>query len=239
MALEGAPQTIAPGSSPATTSAPTVTIAVEDYQRFRGIEKQLLDFQSEKAKELDAKEQERLKALADAGKAEQALKEQRTSWESKLAESSTRYAELERGLFDREKNVTLAGALNSRTFSGSTPEHKAAQAAQLRMLLADRFETSRLTDGSLVVRDKASGRPAADVLTEALASPEFSHFFIPTSRGGSGVDATRTGMGPQQSANPHPPGTVQAIAWDFKAKNQLFPSFGLTGIAPMPPVQGR
>ena len=41
--------------------------------------------------------------------------------------------------------------------------------------------------GKVVVREQATGRPAADVIKEALDSAAYSHFLKPTSKGGAGA----------------------------------------------------
>ncbi len=204
-----------------------LTISVDDYQRFRGLEKQLADIRTEQQVALDAKERERLLALSAQGKAEQALDEQKKSWESKVTESNTKYGELERQVYDREKTRVLDSALVGRTFVGESPERQSAKAGQLRRLLESEYETTRLADGNLIVRHKATGRPAEDVLKESLASPDYEHFFKATSQGGAGGDATRSSGGSSQTANPHKPGSVEFYAFQMKAQSAQYPSFGL------------
>jgi hypothetical protein len=216
-----------PTLTPSPSPPPVLTISVDDYQRFRGLEKQLADIRVEQQLVIDAKEKERLVALAGQGKAEQALDEQRKSWESKVAESNTKYGELERQVYDREKTRVLDSALVGRTFVGESPERQSTKAGQLRRLLESEYETTRLADGNLIVRHKATGRPAEDVLKESLASPDYEHFFKATSQGGAGGDATRSNVNPTQSANPHRPGSVEFYAWQMKAQSSQYPSFGL------------
>ena len=93
----------------------------------------------------------------------------------------------------------------------------------VRRLLQDDFETTRDASGALVVREKVSGRPAAEVLRERLDSPQFAIFFAPSSRGGSGTDGTR----PPASLQPTQPGSLDAIVADWRNRQTQYQSFGL------------
>jgi hypothetical protein len=214
-------------SDPAEGS--TVPIPAEEYQRLRGLEAQIEELRSAKAAELDAKEADRIRALADRGRIEEALTQQRQSFESKLNESMTRYAELERQVLAERKGSVIAQAFAGRTFVGDTPERQAEAAMQVKALLDARFEAVRDASGSLVVREKATGRPANDVIRETLDSPSFAHFFAPSSRGGAGGDATRSAPGQP----PPKPGSLDYIAAEFKARQARYGAFGLH------PIPGR
>ncbi len=207
MPVEGTEQVIQAGSTPARVPSETVTIALDDYHRFRGIAKEFDAFKSAQAEALATKERERLDALADSGKHKQALEETRTTYEKQIQESRLRYADLETTVYQKETRTTLAQALAGRTFNGSKPEEQSMVASQLLAILEPQFEASRLADGSIQVRHKVTGRPAPDVLKEALDSPAFAHFFVPTNRGGAGSDATRSPGNPQKN----PSGSFEAI----------------------------
>ncbi len=215
------PPTGAPGGPPIP---PTVPLTVEEYQRLRGLEHQLAEFHRSQAAAADAAEATRLKLVADKEGAEKALDQQRTAWEAKHAESVTRYNQLEQGIFHERRDAVLGAALQGRDFVGSTPEQKAAAAGHVRRLLADDFETRRDASGSLVVLQKVSGRPAAEVLREVLDSPEYALYFVPSSRGGSGADGTRSPAAPPTTNQ----FAAQVMA-DYAAKHGggQYPSIGL------------
>src|SRR5436305_1204453 len=82
---------------------PTVPLTVDEYQRLRGIERQLDEYRTAQQRALDEKEQARLQALADKGKVQEALEEQRKSWESKHNEAITKYAALETQIVQERK----------------------------------------------------------------------------------------------------------------------------------------
>jgi hypothetical protein len=202
---------------------PTIPLTVEEYQRLRSLEKQLEEFQKIQQSALEAKEAERLRALAEKGQIEEALAQQRKAWEQKHAEAVSRYGQLEQQIHAERKNTAIAEAFHGRSFIGETPEQRATTAAMVRRLLHDDFETTRDASGSLVVREKVSGRPAAEVLRERLDSPQFAIFFAPSSRGGSGSDGTRSPANPQ----PIQPGSLEAIASEWRNRQTQYQSFGL------------
>jgi vancomycin resistance protein YoaR len=177
---------------------------------------------------LQKAEDARLLALAKAGESERALAEQRTTYEQRVTEANTKYASLEQTLFSADKNATLASSLSGVTFAGETPEDKAETARQLRAILEPQFDTSRDASGAIITREKGTGRPAADVLKEALASKRFAHFFAAQSRGGSGTDGTR----PAATTQPIVQSNLEAVAADYKARLGQFGSFGLQPLGP-------
>jgi hypothetical protein len=202
---------------------PTIPLTVEEYQRLRSLEKQLEEVQRLQQSTLEVKEAERLRALAEKGQIEEALAQQRKTWEQKHAEAVSRYSQLEQQVHSERKNTAIAEAFHGRSFVGETPDQRGATAAMVRRLLQDDFETTRDASGALVVRDKVSGRPAAEVLHERLDSPQFAIFFAPSSRGGSGSDGTRPPANPQ----PTQPGSLEAIVSDWRNRQTQYQSFGL------------
>ena len=215
-------------AKPADSAASaTIPLSVEEYQRLRSLESQVEELRMAKAAELEAKEADRIKALADRGRIEEALSQQRQAFESKLNDSTSRFAELERQIFAERKGAVIAQAFAGRMFVGESPERQAEAAMQLRSLLESRFETARDASGALVVRDKASGRPAGEVIRETLDSPSFAHFFAPSSRGGAGFDATRS----MPNLTLPKPGSLDFIASEFKARQT---KYGAIGMHPVP-----
>ena len=197
--------------------------ASDDRQRLRALEARLQEFQRQQEAALELKENERLRALAEKGQIEEALDQQRRSWEQKHAEAVSRYTLLEQQVFGERKSAAIAEALQGRAFVGESPEQKAAAAAMVRRLLQDEFETVREASGALTVRERATGRPAAEALRERLDSPTFAIFFAPTSRGGAGGDASRPYVAPRGAQ----PGSLEAIVGQWRDRQSQFQSFGL------------
>ena len=187
---------------------PTVPLTVDEYNRLRGLETQLSQFQAEKQAAIDAKEKERIQALADAGKVKEALEAREKWFAEKQAEAAKKHSELETQYFGEKINAALYEATSGLSFAS---DHAAGMC---RQLLRDQLEARREADGSIKVIDKASGRPAADVLRERLSDESLAFFFKPTTRGGSGSDGARHPAPPQQ---PPQPGSLDAIADAWKA----------------------
>src|SRR4051812_9157770 len=116
------PQAPAPPPAPATQAPPTIPLTVEEYQRLRGFEAQLAEVQRAQAAALEAKENERIRALAEKGQVEEALNQQRKIWEDKHAEASTRYTQLEQQVHAERKASVIADSFQGRQFLGETAE---------------------------------------------------------------------------------------------------------------------
>jgi hypothetical protein len=198
-------------------------LTVEEFQRLRSLEKQLEEFQRVQQSTLEAKEAERLRALAEKGQIEEALAQQRKTWEQKHAEVVSRYTQLEQQIHAERKNGAIAEAFHGRSFVGETPDQRSATAMMVRRLIQEDFETTRDASGALVVREKASGRPAAEVLRERLDSPAYAIFFAPSSRGGAGSDGTRPPVSPHSAA----PGSLDSIVSEWRNRQSQYQSFGL------------
>jgi hypothetical protein len=221
------PPTGAPGGPPIPA---TIPLTVAEYQRLLGVERELADFRTQRQKDLDAAEQARLTAVAAKEGAETALGQQRTTYEQRILTEQQKYSSLEGSLFSAAQQQTIASALSGVTFAGATPQDKAETARQLLTILDPMFETSRDATGQIVVREKGTGRPAAQVLQEALASGRFMHFFAATARGGSGTDGTRSAA--PHDPNAPPPGSLAAIAAQYQQLNA--PGQGLNPLVIVP-----
>lgn len=214
----------APGGPPIP---PTVPVTVDEYKRLRDIEQQLNEFQRTQQAALEAKEAERIKALAEKGQIEEALNQTRASWEQKHNDALSRYTQLEKQVFAERRDSVISSAFRGRQFVGQTPDQQASTASMLQRLIEDKFETTRDgASGALVVREKGTGRPAADVLKSLLDSPEYALFFMPTTRGGSGSDAFRAPAPPPNA--PPQPGSLEAIAAQMREKQGQYQAFGFS-----------
>ena len=216
-----------PKTAPGASSEPATPPTAEEHQRLKALESQLKEYQRLQDAALEMKEKERLRALAEKGQIEEALDQQRKTWEQKHAEAVSRYTLLEQQVFGERKVAAITEACQGRTFVGETAEQRSAAAAMVRRLLQDEFETVRESSGALSVRERASGRPASEALRERLDSPQFAIFFAPTSRGGAGVDASRPYVAPRGAQ----PGSLEAIVNQWKDRQNQYQSFGLHPLA--------
>lgn len=177
----------------------TIPLTMDEYNRLRGFERELSDFRRDQAAAMEAKEAERIKALADKGQVEEALSQQRQSWEQKHAEATTRYTQLEQQVFSERMSAVMADTLAGYTFVGETPEEQAATAAFVKRSMVGDLETRRDASGAMVTIEKASGRPAAEAIRERLSQPPYKALIAASSRGGgSGGDGSRPPANAQQ-----------------------------------------
>lgn len=213
-----------PAVEPAAASTPpaaqTVTLAAEEVQRLRDLESKWL-------KDVEAKEAQRLQALAEKGQVQEALNQQNQAWQRKQAEAEARFADLERRVLNDRRDAAIADALRGRTFVGDSAERKAEAATMVQQLLANDFEAARNADGTYAVREKATGRPAAEALAERLDSPRFALFQAASSKGGAGAGGDKP---PAGSGEEPKPGSLEAIAAAWKERQATGIGLGpLTG----------
>jgi hypothetical protein len=191
------------------------------YQAWLAEREEAARFRADFAKQMEAKEAERLDALAKAGKWQESHEALRKEAESGKREWQSKYEQLDSRVLAKVRDATIAEALNGRSFAGDPVK----TAALVRRLLADEIEASRDAQGNEIVYDRMTRRPAVDYLKERLESPEFSVFFAPNNRGGAGTDGTRSAGSPQ----PIQPGSVEAIAARYK--EQVSSGFGLSRVS--------
>jgi hypothetical protein len=166
-------------SSPATPNdgPKSITLSAEEVVRLYSQVRELEAIRAQHAAELQAREDARLAAMAEAGKAKEAIERLRADAEAKLAARTNAFLNAERS---RAVSDLIAG----RPFASD------AAATQLRLLLEAQVEAVLDDSGSVALRDRVSGRPAIDVLREQLDSPAFAHFFRASSQSGIGASGS-------------------------------------------------
>jgi hypothetical protein len=178
-------------------------------------------FKADALRQMEAKEAERLDALAKAGKWEESHEALRKEAENGKREWQSKYEQLDSRVLAKVRDATIAEALNGRSFAGDPVK----TAALVRRLLADEIETSRDAQGNEIVYDRVTRRPAADYLKERLESPDFAIFFTANNRGGAGTDGTRSAGPP----TPQQPGSLESIAARYKQNAAT--GFGLSRVS--------
>lgn len=102
-------------------------------------------------------------------------------------------------------------------------------AAQLIKLWSQEFDVYEEGDRFKVA--SRDGRAVSQVVNEWLASPEYSHFCLPTSRGGTGAkDASRPVGGSATKGSPRTLGEAIVMKWREEAAaqpNNLLKPIGL------------
>lgn len=198
-------------SPPAANGASLIQIPAEEWHRLRSLEPTLAEFQRKSQADIDAKEQERLKAIGDKDGVQRLLDESNKSWQSKLDAANGSIAKTREKYHGKALESALAGSLAGVQFVGENAEVQGRVAANFRSIIQGRFEVREDEGGNLEVRDKVSGRPAADVMKELLNAPEHQGFFAPKTRGGAGTDGSGSaGNQADPNANPHP---FNSVAW--------------------------
>lgn len=174
-----------PASAPATAPPVTTTtaefkVSAEEYRKFLDDRARLAQIDTERQRDVEAKEAERLKALVEKGHAEEALKQLRESKDAERLKEKERGDGLEKEILLSHKNAAITNALLKVTFA----DEYAAE--QVRQLLESRFVPTRGADGKVFVQEDGTGKPAAAAIAEWLASKPAERFLAASSRGGAG-----------------------------------------------------
>lgn len=175
------PFALPPQQAPATAPAPApavaqaVTLPAEEAARLYGLASQLQQFQATAAAEAERLRNEALVAQAKKGEVDQAF----ATFQQQAKE---KYDALERQLLDGERGRIVAGAL-AKSRASIRPECLTL----VEDLIGRGLVAVRDQAGNVHVQDAATGRPAADVITERLASAPYQVFFVPSTTGGANV----------------------------------------------------
>jgi len=197
-----------------------IAISVDEFQRYRDAEVRLARLEAEKAAEVEEKEQERLRAIAERDGAQSALAEQKRIEGERYKALQDKHDQLLGFLGDRERDAVIAQAIAGREFAGATDEERAATARDFIELVKGRFKATRDEAGRWSVRDAETGRNAADVLREVIASKPY--FFAPTHRGGSGSNGSGATPPAQNGGD-----SLEAFGAAWRAQNNQNRSRGM------------
>jgi hypothetical protein len=132
--------------------------------------------------------------------------------DAEIASRDRRLIDLEQTCKAAVRDRELATALAGRPLV-------AGAAAQLIKLWRDDLDVFEGETGyQVATRD---GRTIAQAVTEWLASPEYSHFSLPTSRGGTGVrDSTRPANHATTTGSPRNLGEAVVMKWREEAASR-------------------
>lgn len=213
------PPTGAPGGFPAPQ---TVTVPLDVWQETNSYKHKFAEFEAQRNAAVEAEAQKAIRAMAEKGQIEQAFDEHRKLYATKEQEAQQRYAALAESYNGEKINAELATATSGVRFASD-------EAARVfRASVRDLLTVVENPDGSKVVVDRVGRRPAADVIRERLSDPSLAFYLAPsTTRGGAGTDGTRPPANEPHAA----PGSLDAIAAEYQARQGQYPAFGL---APKP-----
>lgn len=182
----------------AKPAEPTVTLTVSQYQAQMERDREYAEYKAAQAAALEAKENARLKAMAEKGDVEKALAETREREERRYKELETKHSALLQRLADQHRDAAISAAVAGRKFVGQTDEIRAQAARDFQDIVraSGRFSAAQDERGEWVVKETATGRPAKEVLAEIVKAK--SYLFAAETDGGVGnggnaADAARQG----------------------------------------------
>jgi hypothetical protein len=182
--VKAATPTATPTATPSPTPSPTIPLSPEEYRRLLDKEARLTEIEAESRRVAEEKEAARLKALAEKGQAEDAIRQLREAKDAEIIKERERASNLEREILDGQTAVAISTALDGIDWVSE----KAARDA--RKILEGRFETVRDASGAKRTVEKGTGRPAADVIKEWRASDDSAHYVKANTEGGAGARGT-------------------------------------------------
>ena len=170
----------------------TIEVPAEEYARIVASQEKLQELERKLEQRSQAREQERLKAMAERGQIQEAFESLRRLKDDELARERVKSPKLEAEILGTEKDRVITDAFAGMVFASL---HAAAHVCTI---LNDRIEAYRDASGAVILRDKQSFQPASHAIREWIASEEAAHFF----RGGmraQGGHRTSAGVGGQPS----------------------------------------
>lgn len=204
---------VAPPQAPPTPS--TVTLPADEAVRLYGLAAQLQQREAAAAAEAERLRNEALVAQAKKGEVDQAF-------DAFRKQADERYQGLERQLLDGERARLVAATL-SKSRAAIRPECLPL----VEDLISRGLVAVRDQSGNVHVQDATTGRPAADVINERLASAPFQVFYVPSTQGGAGARGVATTT-PTPAANGDGPSSLgEALLAQWQSRqptSQLFPN---------------
>jgi hypothetical protein len=171
----------------APASHEKVTLSAEEFRRLLAKENQANAAEAEQVRLRYEKQQAEIAAATEAGNHKKALdlaaqqhQEKLNAVEAARVTAEAKAAQQEREILGSKVETQVSASFAGRAFV--SPEAQ----AQAQQILSGQVEAVRGPDNAVVLREKATGRPAAEFLKEALDSRAFAHFQAAGSAGGAG-----------------------------------------------------
>lgn len=231
---QGQGQTPPPAQQGQAAPEPRIYLSPDEYAALVRDREQFNAFKSAQQLQQEAAENARLQALAAKGEVETAFNQYRELSESKVKAAEERAARLEAERLDEKVDLSLSDLLLGVKF---VSPHAAAQ---MKQALKGRLVAERTEAGAVIIRDRVTRRPAAEVVGEWVKSEEFSHFLDPRSRGGSGATASAGNAGSAQIEQPAQPANLgEAIVMQWQQREAANPSSRWMGVGGRAPAANR
>lgn len=225
----GAPSAPAAPVTPAPVqpqNPPAVTVTADDYRAFLKTQQELIDLRASQQAAIDAANAKANEAKIKAGQIEEGLKAEQSRYEAKLAEKDAQLAASEGERLNDRFEAVVSQSLSTATYADEFA------AEQVRAIIGPRFEAVRdPSTRKIVVQEKGTFRPAADVIKEWLASPQAHRFLRATNTGGVAVGGNNPSPTGAQGAQPRNLG--EAAIFDYQSHRNAAAdqnvNFGLAG----------
>lgn len=188
---QGGGATPPPGTAPAPPAPPpppTATkleISAEEFTALYAARTKLQEIEAANRQALEQAHQKELLALAEKGKAEEALNTLRAAKDAEIQAANAKAGALETSILGSAKAAAISAALLGAKFVNDVA------GGQVLQLLDGRFEATRDAAGVVQVRERGTGKPAGETIKTWLASSDAAHFLQPTSQGGAGTTGTQ------------------------------------------------
>lgn len=190
------------------------------FRERESLRSRLAALESEKAQAVEAERNKHLQELAETKGAKAALEEQQKQLQEKYEAADKARRDIDARYLGEKK----ANAINDGLAGIDLIDSPAAQ-RQVRRLLDERFSVERDAAGKEVVRDRETGRYAADAIPDIMRSDEFAHFLKPTTTGGSGTaqkgGATQPFLEPNANLDDPQLGMLASLKRNYEARSGL------------------
>jgi hypothetical protein len=170
----------APTPKPETANPTGVVLTPAEYKALLEDRNKLAAKEAEAQAAAKLAEEARIAKLAADGKWQEALNKSAEAKDAEIAQFKGRAEQLLSERLTDKKEVAISAALAGVQWANEFAMSDA------RAVLDSRFEAVRDDAGTISVVDKATRRPAADVVKEWINSPASAHYRAPSTTGGSG-----------------------------------------------------
>jgi hypothetical protein len=215
-----------PAAPPPVTAPAVLQVHAADWQAAQAKINELEQYRSKIETDRNAAEAARLQEAAKASNMADELRKLQEANQLRYAEMETRYNKLETETLAAEHGSALSAVMNGVELVGDDDDERAQIAAMIRRDLSGEIEAARDSAGRIVVREKKTYKPATEYLREQLASRRFARLIRPSTKPGSGANATRTGPQPTDAK----PGSLDSIVADWQKRQAQYQSMGLRPI---------
>jgi hypothetical protein len=168
-------------AAPNSAATDDMVISRSEFDRLKKEEEAFKTYRTKQQAEADAKEAQRVAAIAASNGTAKELAEIENRYKAKEATLENRVTSVTQRLHSNLTKAVLADATAGVVWTSS------AAGKDALAKLASNFEVLTIGDGVEEVRERGTGRKAAEVVKQLLDSEDYLHFQSPTTRGKGGI----------------------------------------------------